>query len=279
MTPAPSWSHTETSPQEDHGDAVRRPRSALTLMLVAATVLATGSLTAALLATRGGHAPSALATVTGALAKTSTYSYSFDLQTIVPSYGGVVPPDAVSGAFDPGSRLGTELLTTRSDKQPVTMQIRFIGKYVYTSQPSGSGHGTAADSWDKSPIPPATENVLPAYETYGFVTDRPVSPAELSRVLQSAGTVREEGAASGPGWTGTRFGFTARFSGGRESISGTVYVDQEELVRRLVTITTGGGVTTDRVLTFTSFGAPLYVAAPPASQVRYTSTPSWGFYF
>jgi hypothetical protein len=58
-----------------------------------------------------------------------------------------------------------------------------------------------------------------------------------------------------------------------------VYVDRHEWVRRLVTTTTQGRLTTDRDLTFTGFGAPVSVTAPPASQVHYTSTPYWGFYF
>jgi hypothetical protein len=120
---------------------------------------------------------------------------------------------------------------------------------------------------------------MPGNDLYGFVTDRPVSPAELSGVLRSAGTVRDEGSASGPGWTGTRYAFTARFAGARESVSGTVYVDQQGRVRRLVTITTQGAVATDRDLTFGDFGSPVSATAPLASQVKSTSRPYWGFLF
>jgi hypothetical protein len=66
-------------------------------------------------------------------------------------------------------------------------------------------------------------------------------------------------------------------------VSGTVYVDQQGWVRRLVTTTRQGmrlDVTTDRDLTFSDFGAPAPVTAPPASQVKYTSgRPYWGFFF
>lgn len=124
---------------------------------------------------------------------------------------------------------------------------------------------------------------------YGFVSDQPVSPAELSRALLSAGTVRDAGSADGPGWTGTEYTFTASISGG--PVSGTVYVDRQGRVRRLVTITpegnaipegTGlpeGRVTVDRDLTFDDFGVQAAVTAPPASQTEYTSYPYWGFYF
>lgn len=91
------------------------------------------------------------------------------------------------------------------------------------------------------------------YEIYGLVTDRPISPAELSGALRSAGMVREAGSASGLDWRG--------------------------LVRHLVTITPQGNVTTDRDRTFADFAAPVSVLAPSASQVSYTSRPYRGFLF
>jgi hypothetical protein len=263
-------------------DATRRrrlPRMRLLVAAAAVTVGATGGVTAALLAAPGSHAPSALVTVTGALAKTSAESYSFSLDTMEPSPTSRAQPIVVSGAFDPRNGLGTELLTTRRAKSPVRMQIRFIGKYVYTWLSPGSGLGTIGEPWDKAPVPTARADGMPMYDVYGFVTDRPVSPAELSRVLRSAGTVRDQGPASGAGWIGTKYAFSARLPGGRESVSGIMYVDQQGQVRRLVTITTQGRLTTDRDLTFTDFGAPVPVTAPAPSQVQYTSTPYWGFFF
>jgi hypothetical protein len=62
----------------------------------------------------------------------------------------------------------------------------------------------------------------------------------VSGVLRSAGTVREAGSASGPGWTGTRYVFTVRFPEGQQSLTATVELDQQGRVRRLVTITTQG---------------------------------------
>jgi len=188
--------------------------------------------------------------------------------------------DVVSGAFDPRHGLGTELLAARQPQRPVTAQIRFLGRYVYTRV---SGSSTFRKPWDKAPVPPeAGDGIPPRYEIYGFVTDRPVSPATLSGALRSAGTVREAGSASGPGWTGTRYKFTVRFPEGRQSLTATVELDQQGRVRRLVTITTQGkqgDITTDRDLTFGGFGAPVPVTAPPASQVAYTSRPYWGFLF
>jgi hypothetical protein len=258
--------------------ARRRRFSRMWLLATAVVaVVAAAGVTAALPAAPGSPAPSALAVVAGALARTSAEGYSFDLDTVVRSYDDAVPAVVVSGAFDPRHEFGTELLATRASKHPVRMQIRFIGKYVYTLLSAGTG--TIARPWDKSPVPPAGADILPPDDRgYGFISDRPVSLAVFSLVLRSAGTVRNEGSASGPGWTGVRYAFTAHL-GGRESVTGTVYLDRQGQVRRLVTITMQGRLAIDRDLTITGFGAPVSVTAPPSSQVQYTSTPNRGFYF
>jgi hypothetical protein len=258
----------------------RRPRPR-TLILAAVTAAGAGAgVTAGLLTVSAGRPPAPLATVTRALAATAAGSYSFTLDSTVNYRGREVHSDVVSGSYDPRDRVGTELLATTptSRSGPVRIQIRFTGGYVYTQQAPGSGF---SKPWNKSPVPPPAA-AMPGSDIYGFVSDQPVSPVELSAVLRSAGTVRQAGSASGPGWTGTRYAFTARFPGAHESVSGTVDIDQHGHIRRMVTITTQGRygrVTTDRDLTFGNFGAPVPVTAPPATQVGYTSTPWWGFFF
>jgi hypothetical protein len=261
--------------QRGHGR--RRMRVLVAAGAVAAAAAA--GVTAAVLATSANDAPSALAAVTGALAQTSAGSYSFSVDSTQQIAGRELQSIVVSGAFDPAHELGSELLTRRMSQGSVQAQIRFIGKCVYTWVSSGSGLRTIAKPWNKASVPPAGVDAMPPYDLYGFVTDRPVSPAELSGVLRSAGTVRDGAPASGPDWTGTKYAFTARIADWRTSVTGTVYVDRQGRVRRLVTITTQGGLTTDRDLTFGDFGAPVPVAAPPVSQVEYTSTPNWGLYF
>src|SRR5579859_1263655 len=58
-----------------------------------------------------------------------------------------------------------------------------------------------------------------------------VDPGALLALLKSAGTVTGEGPATGPGWTGTKYGFTVPASGGVSSATGTVYVDSQGEVR------------------------------------------------
>lgn len=266
----------------DQGTSARpRHRHLRKLMLAAAAVAAAAAgVTAALLTMSAGHPPAALATVTSALVNTSAGSYSFTLNSTVKFMGRELHSDAVSGSYDPGHRVGTELLlaTETPGGDPVRIQIRFTGGYVYTQVAPGSGFGKP---WNKSPVPPAAA-AMPESDIYGFVSDQPVSPVELSAVLRSAGAVREVGSVSGPGWTGTRYAFTARFPGADESVSGTVDIDQQGRVRRLVTVTTEGRrgrLTTDRDLTFGNFGAPVRATPPLASQVGYTSTPYSGYFF
>jgi hypothetical protein len=256
----------------------RFPRMRLLAAVAVAAAVAVTGVTAKVLASPGSQALSALATVRGALATTSAASYSFEMDTVVPSLADLVAPIAVSGAFDPRHRVGTELLTTRSKKQPEKMQIRFIGKYVYTWV---SGTEAVGAPWNKALVPLAGANGLPSNDPYfyGFITDEPVSPAGLSWLLGSAGKVRKAGLADGPGWSGVKYAFTARLLGGKESVSGTLDVDQQRRVRKLVMITRQGRVAIDREITFSDFGAPVPVTAPAVSQVKTTSTPYSGYYF
>ena len=274
-----------------HGPAAgRHPRHRRMRVLASAAAAATAAAALAAGVTAARHAasaaPSPPAAVTSALARTSADSYIFSLDTTVQVAGRTLNSDVVSGAFDPRHDRGTELLTARSAGQTQRAQIRFIGADLYTSVSPGSGFGKP---WDKSPAAAAAAGGMPPGDLYGFVSDRPVSPAALTVVLRAPGTaVRDAGPVSGPGWTGTRYTFTARLYDGRESVSGTVYVDQQGQVRRLMTSTTQqgrraakkAGPTTRRDITFGHFTAPVPASAPPASQVKYTSgEPYWGFYF
>src|SRR6202011_3565791 len=102
----------------------------------------------------------------------------------------------------------------------------------------------------------------------------PFDPATFLAQLEKANTVVGEGPASGPGWTGTKYAFVIRAGkNGPVAVSGTLYVDEQGLVRHLVQTTTllpvpGEPWTrfTDDV-TFGDFGVSVPVAAPPASQV------------
>jgi hypothetical protein len=274
-------------PQQD--SAARRPPSRRrTYALTAAGAVAVAAVAAGVTVglQPGPVAPSSMAAVTSALARTSAQSYTFSLDTTVKIQGRrTLNSDTVSGAFDPQHHRSTELLTARSSGQTQRAQIRFIGASLYTSVSPGGGFGKL---WDQTPVKAAAAGAMPPGDLYGFVSDQPISPAALTVVLQAPGTaVRDAGPASGPGWSGTKYTFTARLYGGRESVTGTAYVDQQGRVRRVLTTTTEQGaragktlLTTGRVITFGDFGASVPVTAPPASQTKSTTgQPYWGFYF
>jgi hypothetical protein len=195
------------------------------------------------------------------------------------------------GAFDPVRHVGEETLPLHPEI-PAVSEIRYIGKYVYEYLTAPNCCGSDGKPWDKlnapSPSFPSQNNehsVIQnglAYLPNG-VMGGPVTPYNLLTVLESLGTVREDGPVSGPGWTGTRYSFTATVE---DFISasdiprperGTVYVDQQGRVRRLVLTTVVQppfrgleSITND--VTFSDFGAPVSVTVPPANQVDNQAT-------
>jgi hypothetical protein len=251
------------------------PRRRTSGLLLAGTAIAAAGTTAAVvLLTAGNPTPTAASAVTSALTKTSAESYGYSVETTVSWNGRDINYATASGVVAPRHELGTESLTTRSGKTEA--QIRYVGDYVYTRVSSGVKLPAKGKSWDKAPAPTAVVN---PNGLYGFASDQPVSPAALSQVLRSASTVRAVGRASGPGWTGTAYRFAAILPGGRQSVTGTIDIDREGQVRRLVTVTTDHKFSTVRNLTFGEFGTPVRTAPPPAAQTMDTSTPYWEFYF
>jgi hypothetical protein len=78
--------------------------------------------------------------------------------------------------------------------------------------------------------------------------------------------------ASGPGWTGSAYTFTA-FGGYRQpghvplTVSGTVDVDRQGRVRRLDVVEPLRTVQWKLEATFWDFGVPVSVSPPPASEI------------
>jgi hypothetical protein len=211
-------------------------------------------------------APSALAAVTAAAAKTSADSFRVTESISQPGYDKPGPPQ-ITGVFDPAHGLGEEIVNGRT-------QIRFVGGHMYIKLTGGAvlPHGK---TWVEGRIPP--QGLLPALAgEVGFNGNEPIDPGALLGLLKSADSVQAEGPASGPGWTGTKYAFAVpRPKGSVMTESGTVYVDNQGRVRRLVTTarwrvssthtTHDSTVTYDE--TYGGFGVPVSVTAPPASQV------------
>jgi hypothetical protein len=98
-----------------------------------------------------------------------------------------------------------------------------------------------------------------------------VDPQDLLALLQSATQVREAGPASGPGWTGSAYTFTAAttLTGPVHTpvnTSGTVDVDQQGQIRQVDALESFGHTVRKVEITFGGFGIPVVVSAPPASE-------------
>jgi hypothetical protein len=264
--------------------AARRRRRRIALGAGSAA-LAAVAVAGTLVSVTVAEAPSALAVVTAAASHLTTTSYHVRVVTEAsPADGG----RRVAGEFDPARRVGQETVTGRN----YAWEIRDIGDVVYLAQQYGQaklpGH---AERWTKgrtlnTSIPPGENPDLARLEDR-FSGVQPASPEDLLTLLRSATSVHAEGPASGPGWTGTRYSFSATQSRGFVMrVTGTVAVDQQGRLRTLdatrvyrpqtIQVTTEGhpsraevilGYSTVDHMTFSDFGAPVSVSAPPASQV------------
>jgi hypothetical protein len=213
------------------------------------------------------RAPSARAAVIAGADRTAARSYHVS-ETFT---FAVTPPDTFSpsrvtmtGMFDPARGVGEE-------SGPDAMSIRWIGGYVYLRS-----------SYDGKPWVRFRRSAVrvspgPPRFSLGQVVVGLDGPQGLLTALKSASRVRAVGPASGPGWTGTRYAFTATSTKfGFQAvfrIGGTVDIDRQGRVRRLdateVLSYPGHAQAEFRTgidLAFSDFGAPVSVAPPPASE-------------
>jgi hypothetical protein len=260
--------------------ARRRARRARIRVLLAAGTASVLAASAAI-GLSVSQAPSALAQVTAAAARTAAQSYRMSAAIV----SRPDPPISVTGEFDPARRIGEDIYSNG-------YQIRYIGRYAYDHPYPGSpAKLPPGRHWEKFPAArfPGPQFPSDATRELGnpFFLDQ-VSPQGLLTVLQSAIRVQQAGTASGPGWTGVRYTFAAtrhyRFTpiGSditthlTESIEGTVDVDTQGRVRQLDVVDTTQWLlphasqpekaVTEIDMSFRDFGVPVSVSAPPPSQ-------------
>jgi hypothetical protein len=253
-------------------------------LVPAGAVVALGGVAALVLALTVASAPSALAAVTAAAAKTSAESFrvtSVQTQVNTLSSDDNGPPLRMAGVFDPAHGLGAETVAGTP--------VRIIGPHVYVDV-TGQGqailkrwsHGKPWLEGQLAPPIPAGQSLA---LTWGSTGDEPVDPGALLGLLKSVGSVTAEGPASGPGWTGTRYAFAEpalEKASTPVTVHGTVYVDNQGRVRRLVTTQTWpiwstlgvkGSATDTTNVTFGGFGVRVSATAPPAGQVYHLGQP------
>ena len=229
------------------------------------------------------QAPSALAQLTSAVSRTAAHSYHFSATTtrVLLNSDGLpsATQTAFSGAFDPAAATGEETLSTGA-------QIRFTGGYVYLNPgriPAGQPKLPDGKSWLGAPSPafglPASAS--PQLKLLaGMLGAAGTSPQGLFSLLKSVTKVTNQGSVSGSGWTGTKYAFSGAFALGpagsglaTANAAGTVDVDKQGRVRHLdatYTLHATPSAQPERVtikMSFSGFGAPVRVSAPPAGDV------------
>jgi hypothetical protein len=247
----------------------------------AVAVAAGGTVLATTLTATVAAAPPALAAVTAAAAKTSAEGFHVSMKAVTtepaPPGAALVLPWGITGEFDPSRNVGEESVTLN---HRLTL-VRYVGQqmYVHQSLPPtqppakvpASGPQPSTKPWAEvlANWPRQSGTAIAVSPDFG---QESVNPAALLGLLKSVGTVTDEGPASGPGWTGTKYGFSVTAAKDAAGARGIVDVDAQGQVRRMrVTLTDavgdGGHFTCVEDITYSDFGAPVKVTAPPASQV------------
>jgi hypothetical protein len=249
---------------------------------VALSAAAAGVVAAAIAITLTlAQAPSALAQLTSAVSRTAGQSYRFSATTTSMMLHGSGTPTTVragySGAFGPGRRFGEETTSTG-------VQVRFIGGYAYLKPVRADGRPRLPDgkSWIRAPSPPLWVPVTANRQlriAAGILSVAETSPQNLFTLLESVSDVTRQGGVSGSGWTGTRYAFSVSIAFGAAGkgptvrATGTIDVDQQGRMRDLdaaYTLPATASAPPERVtfaMTFSDFGAPVAVSAPPARDV------------
>ncbi len=248
-----------------------RRRRTRALVSAGGAVAAAATAAAVLLSVTVAGAPAALAAVTGALSRTAEQSFRMNLViTQVPGQAGL--PLYITGELDLKRNLGEETMSNG-------WRALIVAGEAYTELPPAQArdYGMGRKLWTETPLWATEPPFNVPYRSAGaqlawdFNSGRPFNPQGLLALLESGANVIDEGSASGPGWTGTRYRFTVSHpqdTGGIvESITCTVDVDSHGRIRSLAQTTAFSDAIVRLDFTFSDFGLRFSVSPPPASQV------------
>jgi hypothetical protein len=306
----------------------RQRRRYAAIGVVAGVVLAAVATTVAVISATTTGARTVSQNPSGAGTATQSYRFTMTAATSEFVSGMQSVPQTFSGIFDPARRTGEETETSDSNAPllPATSPARsagqkyhtviqvYSGRYVYVRVNARKGspfYGKHWIRWLSLPYPSGSFGAglnAPLEMTFldmlgtrqpnvlivlaGSPTNPLVSSShDLLAALRSVGHVRKIGRSSGPGWTGTRYGFTANRVGVKQSgcgldlsLTGTVDVDQQGRVRAIEdTLSDSHSPSTCGLkpispflqwihlqwtvtMTFSDFGVPVHTTAPPASE-------------
>jgi hypothetical protein len=241
---------------------MRRRRTRALVPAGAVAALGGAAAVAVTLTATVASAPSAFAAVTAAAAKTSAESFQVTMHGASNELGPTSHWQ-ITGEFAPSRGVGEE--TMNSGK----ITVLYVGKHMYQKVQNIPGAGKP---WVEAKVWPLTATEIAVSPQ--FADEEAADPAALLSLLKSAGTVTAEGRASGPGWTGTRYGFTVATPKEPATATGTVDVDGQGRVRRMLAtfefaVGRGQHFTATEDVTFSDFGTTVTVTVPPASQVSH----------
>jgi hypothetical protein len=195
--------------------ARRRARYRMRALVSAGAVAVAGGglVLATTLTATVASAPPALAAVTAAAAKTSAEGFHVTMKavTVEPAPPGatLVLPWGITGEFDPSRNVGEETVTAAH----TPTQVLYVGQQMYvhtdapqTKNPPASGPGSVTKPWVELAIWPRQTPIAIAVSP--DFAQQSVNPTALLGLIKSLGTVTDEGPASGPHWTGTKYGFS-----------------------------------------------------------------------
>lgn len=235
--------------------------------------------------------PSARAVLTAAIDKTSEQAFEFaenDVTTLAPANTPFSPLPNVSkiiatsaGKFDPATGTGSERW---HDNFGQHLYRLWDGGYEYSyvkGQELLPAEGGSHDGkpWIKSLAASQPNDTFTFGDPYDPESGGdPGNLLELLRSTNGVTSVHEEGPASGPGWTGTKYGYTVNIPRSAGVEYGTVSVDSSGRVRQIAIVEIVNAMYNwanhaddsfvyTRTTTFGDFGTPVSVTLPPASQV------------
>ena len=254
------------------GNRAQRTRTRVALSAGAAGIVAA----ATAITVSAVQAPSALAQVTQAAARTAGQSYRVSSQsTPLVRLAGTGATVTINGEFDPArdSARSGPAAGWRCASWAATCTCRWsrrCGTRTRGARNADPGReNLAAGTWAGHR---EGGRALEIPEVGGTTTGlEELNPQDLLALLQSSSQVSKQGPASGPGWTGTAYRFTASLttrgpSQLRLSSTGTVDVDQQGRVRQLDATETVGQTVHKTRVTFGDFGLAVSVSPPPASE-------------
>lgn len=283
---------------------------------------------------------SALAALTAAVTKTSALPFAFTTTAVEQqsaALGAAGPPIQITGSFDPAHGTGKEWMSlydpgrygvpaqsadpillgqgveSSSAGEPVgsypesltarsRVEIMFGNGHMY-AQTANQASSMGGKPWLESPVPYTTQPS--SWDAQGYDGNEPIAPSALLGLLKSAVSLTDEGSTSGPGWTGTKYGFSThnrqanRVGPAKQSqitgyttttVNYTIEVDKQGLVRDLRSVITVSsqstrkpnpipgyagqpvptitGTTITTVNTrYSGFGTAVSVTPPPASEI------------